>query len=66
MVQIRFAENLKRLRRANSMTQKMLAELLKVDQRTISAWENSVSEPSYSTLAHICEVFDEDFNDILT
>ncbi len=63
---IKFADNLKSLRINSKMTQQELAQLLNVDQRTISAWENKICEPDFETLANICEIFDEDFNDILT
>ena len=66
MKEIRFSENLKRLRTESKITQNELAKMLRVDQRTISAWENDVCEPDYKTLAEICEVFGEDFNGILT
>ena len=64
--EIHFAENLKSLRKSYNMTQKQLAGLLLVDQRTVSAWEKGVCEPSFSLLAKICEIFDESFEGILT
>ncbi|MBQ5926950.1 MAG: helix-turn-helix transcriptional regulator [Clostridia bacterium] len=48
------------------MTQKQLADLVGVDQRTVSAWERGICEPSYGTLAQLCEIFDESLNDLLT
>ena len=48
------------------MVQKRLAEELGVDQRTVSAWENGICEPSYVLLARLCEIFDESFDGILT
>ena len=63
---IRFKENLRQLRQSKSLTQKQLADLLNVDQRTISAWEKGICEPSFSLLLKLCEIFDEDFNGILT
>lgn len=63
---INFAENLRNLRRGADMSQKKLAEMLGVDQRTISAWENEVCEPSYALLAQLCEIFDESFDGLLT
>ena len=65
-MEIRFSENLKRLRIESKLTQSKLATLLRVDQRTISAWENNVCEPDYTTLAKLCDLFGEDFNGILT
>ena len=64
--EIRFAENLKSLRQSMNMSQKTLAALLEVDQRTISAWENAICEPSFTLLSKLCEIFDETFDDILT
>ena len=66
MIQVKFAENLRTVRIAKKMTQKDLAVLLGVDQRTVSAWEKGVCEPCFLILAKLCEIFDEDFNSILT
>ncbi|MBQ8685852.1 MAG: helix-turn-helix transcriptional regulator [Clostridia bacterium] len=66
MVQINFAENLKNLRIGKGLTQAELAKSLGVDQRTISAWEKGVCEPSFHILARLCELFEETFDDILT
>ena len=63
---IKFAENLRSLRRSTDMSQKKLAGLLEVDQRTVSAWENGICEPSFTLLAKLCEIFDETFDGILT
>jgi DNA-binding XRE family transcriptional regulator len=49
-----------------NMTQKQLAGILAVDQRTISAWERGICEPSFALLAKLCELFDETFDGILT
>ena len=65
MKEIKFAENLKTLRQSKKLTQKKLAELLAVDQRTISAWEKGICEPSFQLLAKLCEIFDETFDNIL-
>ncbi len=66
MKQIKFSENLKTLRVAKGLTQNQLAKTFGVDQRTISAWEKGICEPSYQTLLKICEFFDETFDNILT
>ena len=63
---IHFPDNLRNLRRAIGMTQKQLASLLAVDQRTVSAWEHGICEPSFTLLAKLCEIFDESFDGILT
>ena len=66
MKEIRFSENLRSLRLSKALTQSQLAKMLNVDQRTISAWEKGVCEPSYQLLSKICEIFDETFDNILT
>ena len=64
-MEIKFAENLKNIRKANGLTQKQLAIALGVDQRTVSAWENSICEPSFSVLLSICQFFNETFDNLL-
>ena len=66
MVKINFKENLKNLRRAKGLTQNELAKILGVDQRTVSAWEKGICEPSFSILLKLCELFEEDFNSLLS
>ena len=66
MKEIKFAENLKFLRTSFGMTQKQIAEITGVDQRTVSAWETGVCEPSFATLAKLCDLFDESFDNLLT
>ena len=65
-MEIKFTENLKSLRLNKKLTQGQLAKMLNVDQRTVSAWEKGVCEPSFSMLLKLCEIFEEDFNGILT
>lgn len=65
MKKICFADNLKALRKSRKITQSKLAEEMGVDQRTISAWEKGVCEPSFTMLAKLCEYFDETFDSIL-
>ena len=66
MKEIKFPENLKNLRINKKLSQSALGKLLSVDQRTISAWEKGICEPSYEMLSRLCELFDESFDDILT
>ena len=40
-----FKDNLRFLRLNSGLTQKQLAELLNVDQRTVSAWEKACPNP---------------------
>lgn len=64
--EIHFAENLRHLRKSKNLKQHELAQMLNVDKRTVSAWENKVCEPSLTMLAKLCEIFDESFDNILT
>ena len=66
MVEIKFAENLRNFRTAKKLTQGQIAKLLGVDQRTVSAWEKGICEPSFAILSKLCEIFEEDFNGLLT
>ncbi|MDE6474880.1 MAG: helix-turn-helix domain-containing protein [Clostridia bacterium] len=66
MKEVHFAENLKSLRSSAGMTQKQLAKLLDVDQRTVSAWEKQVCQPSFELLAKLCDIFDETFDGLLS
>lgn len=65
MVDLNFKENLRKLRKAAKLTQAELADKIKVDQRTISAWETGVAEPDMQTLSLLCDFFDCDFNTLL-
>lgn len=65
MYEIKFAENLRALRRIKHMTQHQLAELVGVDQRTVSAWETNKCEPSFLVLAKLCDIFGETMDGIL-
>ena len=66
MKTIKFAENLRVLRLSRNMTQQQLAALTWLDRRTVSAWGKGVCETSFSTLARLCEIFEESFDGILS
>ena len=66
MIGLNFTENLKSLRKTKNLTQSQLANILGVDQRTVSAWEKGICQPSFEMLLKLCELFDEDFNGLLT
>lgn len=53
-----FAEQLKTLRKINGITQKELAEKLKIKQNSYSDWENGKSEPNIEMLVRIADYFD--------
>lgn len=66
MYTITFKDNLRILRKEKRWTQDQLAKMIGVDQRTISAWEKGVCEPSFAMLAKLCEIFNETIEGILT
>ncbi|MBR3910345.1 MAG: helix-turn-helix transcriptional regulator, partial [Anaerotignum sp.] len=45
------------LREDNDITQKELAEKLNIAKSTLSGYENETSEPSFSTLFKIADIF---------
>ena len=47
------------------MKQKELANLLNVDQRTISSYCKNISFPNLETLSAICEILELDLNELL-
>ncbi len=66
MKEIKLAENLRRARRAKKISQCQLADMLGVDQRTVSAWEHRVAEPNLETIAKLCDIFDETFDSMIS
>ena len=53
-----FSQTLKELRLERQLTQSELADLLIINQRTISSWENGSREPDYDMLVKIAKFFD--------
>ena len=65
-LEVKFAANLKLLRKSKNMKQSDLAKLLDVNQRTVSAWEHGICEPNFATLLKISAIFNESLTDLLT
>jgi len=53
-----FNERLKELRTEKGWLQKDLAEMLFVNSRTISNWENKTREPDIETIKKLAKIFD--------
>ena len=53
-----FPQTLKELRLERQLTQSELADLLIVNQRTISSWETGIREPDCEMLVKIAKLFD--------
>lgn len=60
-----FAENLRDLRKVNKISQKELAEILKISVKTISHWETGYSEPSISQLIILADFFKVTVDDLI-
>lgn len=60
-----FAKNIKLLRKVHSVTQQKLCEHIGVSRTTISAWENNISEPDFTTLEKIRNFFGASYDDLL-
>jgi len=56
-LEVNFSENLKLLRKKNSVTQKELAEFLRCSEKTVSKWECAMSIPDIEMLFAIARRF---------
>lgn len=54
-----FATKLREVRAARKMTQRQLADHLKVGQQAVSSWERATSRPEVDVVASIAELFPE-------
>jgi transcriptional regulator with XRE-family HTH domain len=52
-----FAENLKKLRKENNLSQEELAEMMDVSRQAVTKWENGKSAPSTEKLFKLAELF---------
>ena len=65
-MEIKFCENLKRLRTENKISQASLADKLHTSVKTISHWETGYSEPSLKQLLELACFFNLTIDDLLT
>ncbi len=59
-------EFIQQLRKEKGMTQKELADIIGMSDKTISKWERSNSVPDTSVLAALCEALDISVNELLS
>lgn len=59
------AENLKKIRKENSLSQEDLADILGVSRQAISKWESKVSYPEMDKIVLLCKKFDLNIDDLL-
>lgn len=55
----------KKLRTKKGFTQQDLANILHVDQTTISKWENGVARPDIITVEELAKIFGVSTNEII-
>ena len=60
-----FADNFKKLRESNDLTQDMLSRMLGIAKSTISMYENGNRQPDFETLELVADYFNVDMNYLL-
>ena len=61
----RFADNIRKIRRENHLSQEELAEELGVSRQAISKWESGVAYPEMDKIIQLCEKFHVNIDDLL-
>lgn len=62
---MKFAENLKVLRKEKGIGQDQLAQVLKISAKTVSHWETGYTEPSISQLSQLADFFDTTIDELV-
>ncbi|MBP9989139.1 MAG: helix-turn-helix transcriptional regulator [Ruminococcus sp.] len=60
-----FANNLRKIRKDNNLSQEQLAEKLGVSRQSVSKWESEQAYPEMEKLIQICDMFDVTMDEIL-
>ena len=60
-----FSENLKKVRKENSLSQEQLADELGVSRQAISKWESAAAYPEMDKIIAICDKFNLNIDDLL-
>lgn len=66
MLKERLANNLKRYRKENNLTQQQLAEKLNYSDKSISKWERNEGVPDIIILSRLADLYNVSLNDFLT
>lgn len=61
----KFAENLKRIRKENNLSQEQLADELGVSRQAISKWESALAYPEMDKIIALCDKFNLNIDDLL-
>lgn len=60
-----FANNLKKIRKENNLSQEQLADQLGVSRQSVSKWEQSQSYPEMDKVFQICKIFNLNIDELL-
>lgn len=59
------ADNLKKIRKDNNLSQEQLAEKLGVSRQSVSKWESGLSYPEMDKVLQICQLFNLNINELI-
>ena len=59
------ADNLKKIRKDNNLSQEQLAEKLGVSRQSVSKWESGLSYPEMDKVLQICKLFNLNINELI-
>lgn len=62
---VNLANNLKKIRKDNDLSQEQLAEKLGVSRQAVSKWESNLAYPEMDKVLQICKMFEVDVDDLL-
>lgn len=60
-----FADNLKKIRKYNNLSQEQLAEQLGVSRQSVSKWESAQAYPEMDKVIQICKMFNLNIDELL-
>lgn len=60
-----FADNLKRIRKENNLSQEQLAEELGVSRQSVSKWESGQAYPEMDKILKLCNMFNLSIDDLI-
>ena len=62
---MKFADNLKNLRKSKKISQEQLAEKVGVSRQSVSKWETSEAYPEMNNILELCKIFHCNINDLV-
>ena len=66
MDQSKIGQFIARTRKSKNLTQRQLADLLSISDKTVSKWETGKGLPDVSLMLPLCRALDLTVNDLLT